>query len=285
MRIDAALKYGTEFLTKTSDSARLDTEILLAHCLCKQRSYLYAWPEKLLSAAQHDSFNTALSERAEGYPIAYLIGYQEFWSLKLKVTPDVLIPRADTERLVETALEKMVDLKQPKILELGTGSGAIALALATERPDSDITATDFSEAALAVAEENRQTLNIENIGFVESDWFSRISRKQYDLVVSNPPYISPSDKHLCTNIRYEPMTALVSEDNGLDDLLHIATYAPNYLTADGWLILEHGYEQAESVGAILKKAAYRQISCLQDLSGNDRISLGLKPKNTNSNTL
>ena len=285
MRIDAALKSGTELLKNTSDSARLDTEILLSHCLSKQRSYLYAWPEKLLNTHEYNAFKTALLKRAEDYPIAYLVGYQEFWSLKLKVTPDVLIPRADTERLVETALEKIINIKKPKILELGTGSGAIAIALATERSDGDITATDVSEAALTVAEENRQTFKVENIRFIKSDWFSKIPKNQYDLIVSNPPYISPTDIHLSDNIRYEPSQALVSECNGLDDLNHIAANALNYINIGSWLILEHGYNQREAVSAILEKTAYQQISCLKDLSGNDRISIGLRPNKLNSNTL
>lgn len=285
MRIDAALKSGTEQLTDISDTARLDAEILLAHSLDKQRSYLYTWPEKLLNGQQYDVFNAALAKRTEGYPIAYIIGYQEFWSLKLKVTPDVLIPRADTELLVETALEKIIGLKKPKILELGTGSGAIALALATERPDSEITATDVSSAALAVATENSQTLTIENIHFIQSDWFSTVAKEQYDLIVSNPPYISPTDTHLLGSIRYEPSGALVSENNGLHDLKCITFSAPNYLNAEGWLIFEHGYDQGESVSALLKAAAYQQISCLTDLSHNDRISIGLKPKKPSSSTL
>ena len=277
MRIDAAIKHGTEVLSEISSSARLDTEILLAHSLGKQRNYLYTWPEKSLSFQETSSFNAVLLKRSGDYPIAYIIGYQEFWSLKLKVTPDVLIPRADTELLVETALEKIFDIKRPKILELGTGSGAIALALATERPDSEITATDFSGAAIKVAEENCQIHQIENIQFLNSNWFSNIPAEKYDLIVSNPPYIAATDTHLQESIRYEPLGALVSEDNGLQDLMDITNDSPNYLHAEGWLILEHGYDQGEAVINLLKKAAYRQISCLKDLSGNDRINIALKP--------
>ena len=285
MRIDAAIKHGTDELNRTSDSARLDTEILLAYCLGKQRNYLYTWPEKTLSPQQFSSYNTVLLKRSEDYPIAYIVGYQEFWSLKLKVTPDVLIPRADTELLVETALEKLTDVSKPKILELGTGSGAIALALATERPEAEITATDLSEAALKIAKENGQTLKTSNIHFIRSDWFVDVPVESYDLIVSNPPYIPPSDTHLQDSIRYEPLAALVSEDHGLSDLMHIASNAPNYLNPEGWLILEHGYDQGEAVSRLLKKAAYQQISCLADLSGNDRINLGLKPNQSNSNIL
>lgn len=279
MRIDAAIKVGTDQLCETSTSARLDTEILLAHCLGKQRSYLYTWPDKTLTSQQRETFEAALSKRATLYPIAYITGYQEFWSLKLKVTPDVLIPRADTELLVETALDKIQHLPQPKILELGTGSGAIALALATERPDSQIIATDFSAAALKISEANRQAINIENVRFIESNWFANIPLERFDLVVSNPPYIDPDDEHLKQGIRHEPIQALTSINKGLADLEHIICNAPNFLKDQAWLILEHGHDQGELVSSRLKKTAYQQISCLSDLSGNERINLGLKPNN------
>ena len=275
MRIDAALKNGSEQLKLTSTSARLDTEILLAHCLNKQRSYLYTWPEKTLSADQHHAFNQAIAKRQDLYPIAYITGFQEFWSLKLKVTPDVLIPRADTELLVEAALEKISTIDNPKVLELGTGSGAISLALGVERSDCNITATDISDAALAIANENRQVHKLNNLSLVKSNWFENIPTEKFDLVISNPPYIDPNDAHLREGIRHEPLLALTSEGNGLDDLKHISNLAKNYLTPGGWLILEHGYDQGKTVSDILKKAAYQQISCLSDLGGNERINLGM----------
>ena len=281
MRIDAALRAGTEQLDGISPSARLDAEILLAHCLGKQRSYLYTWPEETLNSEQCDAFNEAIVQRLGLYPVAYIVGYQEFWSLTLKVTPAVLIPRADTERLVEVALEKIAELKQPKILDLGTGSGAIALALATERPDSKVTATDFSLEALDIARENREALKIENIRFIESDWFTNVPIDKYDLIVSNPPYIDPSDNHLKSGIRYEPIEALASESNGLRDLAHIVTIAPKYLNNGCWLILEHGYDQGEAVSSLLRKAAYQRVSCLTDLNGNARVNLGFKSNISN----
>ncbi len=276
MRIDAAIKNGTEALSESSSSARLDTELLLAYCLGKPRSYLYTWPDQTLNSAQHESFLRLLTQRQGNYPIAYLTGYQEFWSLNLIVTPDVLIPRADTELLVETALEKIAKLEKPKILELGTGSGAIALALATERPDSDITATDLSAEALEVAEKNKQNLSISNISNIQSNWFQSIPSNTFDLIVSNPPYIDPTDEHLMGAIRHEPIQALTSDNNGLSDLEHIASNAQRFLNSGGWLILEHGYDQGELVSNILAKAAYQQINCLSDLSGNDRINVGSK---------
>ena len=276
MRIDAAIKNGTEALSESSSSARLDTELLLAYCLGKPRSYLYTWPDKTLNPAQQESFLRLLTQRQSNYPIAYLTGYQEFWSLNLIVTPDVLIPRADTELLVETALEKIAKLEKPKILELGTGSGAIALALATERPDCEITATDLSAKALAVAEKNKQNLSISNISNIQSNWFQSIPSNTFDLIVSNPPYIDPKDEHLMGAIRHEPIQALTSDNKGLSDLEHIASNAQRFLNSGGWLILEHGYDQGELVSNILAKAAYQQINCLSDLSGNDRINVGSK---------
>ena len=277
MNIDAAVQYGADFLLEASSSARLDAELLLAHTLGKQRAYLYTWPEKALTSEQTSLFNNFLAKRATLYPIAYLTGHQEFWSLDLKVTADVLIPRADTELLVEVALDKIAGLDAPNILELGTGSGAIALALATERPDSKVVATDLSQAALSVAAENQRSLKIGNIRFLQSDWFENIPTEKFDLIVSNPPYIDPDDSHLAEGIRHEPLQALVAESNGLHDLQQIATTAPNYLNDTGWLIMEHGYDQGEQVSNILNEAAYQAISCMKDLAGNDRINLGIRP--------
>ena len=276
MRIDAAIQDGTEALLESSSSARLDAELLLAHCLGKQRSYLYTWPEKTLSSTQQATYLDSLNHRQDNYPIAYITGQQEFWSLTLKVTQDVLIPRADTELLVETALEKILKVDNPKILELGTGSGAIALALATERPDSEIIATDLSAKALEVAEINKQNLAIDNIRNIQSNWFESIPQTTFDLIVSNPPYIDPADEHLIGGIRHEPLQALTAENNGLSDLEHIANNAQRFLKNEGWLILEHGHDQGALVSEILKKAAYQKISCLSDLGCNDRINVASK---------
>ena len=276
MRIDAAILEGADLLLESSSSARLDAELLLAHCLGKQRSYLYTWPEKTLSSTQKETYLDSLNRRQDNYPIAYITGQQEFWSLTLKVTPDVLIPRADTELLVETALEKILKVDNPKILELGTGSGAIALALATERPDSQIIATDLSAKALEVAEINKQNLAINNIRNIQSNWFEAIPQTTFDLIVSNPPYIDPADEHLMGGIRHEPLQALTAGSKGLSDLKHIANNAQRFLKNKGWLILEHGYDQGALVSEILKEAAYQQISCLSDLGCNDRINVGSK---------
>ena len=274
MRIDEALKHGTDTLDTFSDSARLDAEILLSHFLGKSRSYLYTWPESELSPTVLGSFNEALILRKTQYPIAYILGYQEFWSLQIGVSPDVLIPRADTELLVETSLEKLKGITSPKILELGTGSGAIALALASELPDSDITACDFSIEALSIAKKNQQQLNFPNIQFIHSNWYESITDKGFDLIVSNPPYIDPDDPHMNTGIRFEPTQALCAENEGIADLAQIIHLAKDYLAPTGWILLEHGYDQGKSVTELLKKAAFKQVQCIKDLAGNDRVSIG-----------
>lgn len=274
MRIDDALRHGTETLASYSESARLDAEILLSHFLGKQRSYLYAWPEVELSALVLNEYRDALAKRKTDYPVAYIIGHQEFWSLNLEVSPDVLIPRADTELLVETALGKLEPLTSPKILELGTGSGAISLAIASERPDCLITATDYSHEALNIATKNQQHLNLSNITFLHSDWYQSITETNFDLIVSNPPYIDPEDPHMITGIRHEPHQALCASNMGMADLEKIIEEGRNYLTPSGWMLLEHGYNQKKPVSELLTQAGFGAVDCIKDLAGNDRVSLG-----------
>ena len=274
MRIDNALKYATDLLKPHSPSARLDAEILLSHYINKSRSFLFAWPEKELSEQQQKCFDLALTKRQEQYPIAYIIGYQEFWSLELKVNESVLIPRADTELLVETALEKLESVSNPRILELGTGSGAIALALASEKPGSNILAVDFSAEALHIATKHKESLAIPNVNFLRSDWFKEVSQTNFDLIISNPPYIDPLDKHMQTGIRFEPLSALCAADKGTADLATISQQAYKHLSKSGWLMLEHGYDQGNITTELLKKAGYSQVACLQDLAKKDRITIG-----------
>lgn len=260
-------------LMRSSESARADAEILLAHCLQKPRIWLFTWPEKEVDAKIAAAFQHLLAERQRGVPIAHLTGQREFWTLNLKVTPDTLIPRPETELLVETALEKAAD--KHTLLDLGTGSGAIALAIAHERPDLHITATDFSPAALAVAEENARLHNIGNVRFSLSNWFSALPTQRFDVIVSNPPYIEDNDPHLrAGDVRFEPLTALTAGADGLDDIRHIVQAAPSWLAEGGWLLLEHGYNQGQAVIALLQAAGFRQVRCLPDLAGNDRVSIG-----------
>lgn len=275
-----------------SDSPKLDAELLLCHCLGKNRTYLFTWPEKHLQPQQQTCFENLLKQRLQGHPIAHLIGQREFWGLNLKVTPDTLIPRPDTEILVETALEKLparhvnhtVKTEQacPKpnnqncrILDLGTGSGAIALALKHERPDCQVSAVDLSPAALQVAQHNAQTLELE-IDFKPSSWFSALAESEvYDLIVSNPPYIEDEDEHLQQgDVRFEPLSALTSGKDGLNDLKTIIQQACPFLKAGGWLIVEHGYNQASSVQALFNSFGYVNVCSRQDYAGHDRITLG-----------
>ena len=269
----ALLADAVQQLQTASESARADAEILLAHCLQKSRTYLFAYPEKAVDSLTEASFRKLLAERLRGVPIAYLTGQREFWTLNLKVTPDTLIPRPETELLVETALK--LGNSSRHILDLGTGTGAIALAIASERPDVQVTACDFSAAALAVAQENAQVNSIHNVHFIQSDWFSALPAQRFDMIVSNPPYIEADDPHLAQgDVRFEPLTALASGQDGLDDIRHLIQTAPQWLVNGGWLLLEHGYNQGQAVTALLQAAGFTQVRCLPDLAGNDRVSRG-----------
>ncbi len=275
--IKSVLYEAQKKLVSISDSPALDAEILLAHCLKKAPSFLYAWPEQIVEEQTLAQFHTLLKKRLADYPVAYLTGTKPFWTLDLIVTPDVLIPRPETELLVETALNKISKIKQPRILDLGTGSAAIALALASERADARITATDTSGKALKIAKKNAGKYQLDGmVDFVESDWFSKISDKDFDLIVSNPPYIDPDDPHLSQSIRHEPQQALVAENKGMADIETIIKNSPAYLKHGGWLMIEHGFDQAQKTQRLLKKNGFSLINTLQDLSGNYRMTLGIR---------
>lgn len=253
----------------------LEAELLLCHVLHKNRAYLFAHPEVLLSEEQYQLYQHCLAERARGVPIAYILGEREFWSLNLKVTPHTLIPRHETERLVELALENISDNADTWVLELGTGSGAIALALAKERPKWNIVACDLSREALQVAQENAQRLHIPNVCFYHSNWFSAIPARQYNVIISNPPYIPEHDPHLNEgDLRFEPRKALASSQEGLADLHLIITQGYDYLLPNGLILLEHGYDQKLKVQAILNKLGYKGVQCWKDIQGHDRVSGG-----------
>ena len=270
MRIDDALTWA-KFLLTTSDSALLDAQILLAHVLEKETVYLMTWPERDLTAKQKEMFENLIKQRINGVPVAYLTGIREFWSLPLKVNDSTLIPRPDTEILVETALDCC--LPQSSILDLGTGSGAIILALASELPNTRCCAVDFSHDAVALASENAQLLNIKNVTFMQSNWFENIQGK-FDLIVSNPPYIDEKDQHLKQgDLRFEPLSALVATENGLSDIRLIATEARDYLNKNGWLMIEHGFEQGSSVSNIFDSLGYDNIKIIKDYGVNDRITI------------
>jgi len=257
-----------------SPTPRLDAELLLAHALGKSRSYLHTWPERELEADQLARYQAALVRRQAGEPVAYILGQQGFWSLELEVAAHTLIPRPDTELLVETVLA-LLPATPAQVLDLGTGSGAIALALATERPAWTLTGIDRIPEAVALAERNRLRHKLANARFAQSHWFSALAGQRFQLIVSNPPYIAADDRHLAEgDVRFEPSSALVAGPDGLDDLRLIVEQAPDYLVSGGWLLLEHGFDQAGAVRELLGARGFRAIESRRDLGGHERISLG-----------
>ncbi len=274
--IQSLLKTTRQQLATVSDSPQLDAELLLSHCLHKERSYLYAWGETEVEQAVQQQFNQLVEKRLSDYPIAYILGHKAFWSLDLIVTEAVLIPRPETELLVETALETIQTSKAPKILDLGTGSGAIALAIASERPDAIITASDYSNKALAIAQQNAKKNNFHNISFIQSDWFGQIPPQEFDLIVSNPPYIPSQDPHLKQGIRHEPLQALVSGETGLEAINNILNSALHYMHHRAWILIEHGYNQGDAVPLLMTEAGLQHSHCIKDYNKNNRLSMGRK---------
>jgi release factor glutamine methyltransferase len=278
--IKTLLAHATNTLAKHSDSPRLDAEVLLCFILNKPRSYLRAWCDNSLKDEQVAVFEELVQQRQQGTPIAYLTGTREFWSRDFTVTSDVLIPRPDTELLIELSLELIPKHKLFNIIDLGTGSGIIAITLAAECPNAHILAIDASLAALTVAQYNAQQHQLTNIEFYQSNWFCNVPDRQFDLVISNPPYIAKDDVHLQQgDVRFEPKTALIAEDYGLGDIKIIANTARRYLTPLGHLLIEHGYDQARQVQAIFNTLAYDKVQSYKDLSGNNRVTYGQKPEN------
>ena len=296
-----------------AETAKLEGQLLLQHALNVNRAWLIAHADENLPPSIHAAYRAMLERRLNGEPIAYILGYREFYGLNLKVTPDTLIPRADTETLLEAALAKIAlsatpspqpsptrgegvnavqNLGDPSpspqrgrgvgergdvtILDLGTGSGAIALAIAKHRPQAYVTALDASQAALNIAIENAGNLNIPNVKFILSDWFSALINEKFDLIVSNPPYIEADDAHLKQgDLRFEPISALASGADGLDAIRHIIKDAPQHLHPHGYLLLEHGYNQADKVAALLKQGGFSEISQAKDLAGINRVTIGI----------
>lgn len=257
-----------------SPTARLDAELLLAAVLGKSRSYLRTWPEHEPGAEQLAAFAALLERRRAGEPVAYILGHQGFWSLDLEVAPHTLIPRPDTELLVETALQ-LAPATPLRVLDLGTGTGAIALALASERGGWQVIGVDRIAEAVELAERNRQRLQLGNAEFRQSSWFEALAGERFGLILSNPPYIAADDRHLGEgDVRFEPMSALVAGADGLDDIRQIVAQAPQHLDAGGWLLLEHGYDQAEAVRGLLGATGFAAVESCRDLGGHERISLG-----------
>ncbi len=257
-----------------TDTARLDAEVLLAHVLGKPRSHLFAWPDNIPGETRQQRFEQVLTRRLAGEPVAHLTGLREFWSLPLQVTRDTLIPRPETETLVAQALSMIPANSQLAIADLGTGSGAVALAIASERPDCRVVATDSSAAALAIARANTQRLHIDNIEFIQGDWCTAL-QDTFDLIVSNPPYIAALDPHLETgDVRFEPRSALAAGETGMDALSAIAHCALAHLNEGGWLMMEHGYDQSHAARQLLESTGYRDVDDIRDDAGLDRVIRG-----------
>lgn len=254
-----------------SDSPQLDAELLLADRLGKSRAYLLAFGEEILSDKLLAQLETHVVQLANGYPLAYLLGKKAFWDMELTVTPDVLIPRADTELLIELALDLLPQDTPINVVDLGTGSGAIAIALSREFPQATITATDISEAALAVARRNAEQWQQAPINFIQTTWLDGFSPRSFDAIISNPPYIEENDKHLPT-LCHEPITALTAPDNGLADIKRIIEQAQTCLKPNGYLLLEHGYNQGQAVRNLFDNTTWSAIATHQDLGGNDRVT-------------
>lgn len=271
----ALLEDARARLATASATPGLDAEVLLAHALAKKRSFLYAWPQRTPPPATTERFAELLEQRLAGVPVAYLTGRREFWSLELEVTPATLIPRPETELLVELALERLPPATSLGVADLGTGSGAIALTLARERPCARIVATDVSKQALAVVRRNTARLKLHNVELRRGDWCAALNGERFALIVSNPPYVAGADPHLeWGDPRFEPRLALDGGEDGLTAIRTIAAQAVNHLLPGGWLLLEHGYDQGERVTAILRAQGFGELADYRDAAGLGRASIG-----------
>lgn len=276
MQVKGLLQQATARLEEVTDTPALEARLLLAHLLDKPESWLIAWPEHQPTADQHARFEQLLDQRLQGHPIAHLLSHRAFWTLELKVTPDVLIPRPDTETVIETLLNMFDDESQLRVLDLGTGTGAIALALASERKQWEMHASDISDKALKVARENAARHQLD-IHFYQGSWFETIPAElRFDLLVSNPPYIRENDPHLAQgDVRFEPQLALTSGPDGLDAIRQLVREAPAHLAPGGMLMLEHAYDQAEDVTQLLDNTGFNQIKTSLDHGGNQRVTYAI----------
>ncbi len=271
--IRSALQESIYKLSSISDDPRLEATALLAHCLQQPRSYLFAHDDEDLPRKASKAFAKLIKRRCKGEPYAYVIGQREFWSLELEVNPHVLIPRPDTECLVEAALKHIPPELPCLVADLGTGSGAIAVAIAKERPKARLMATDISSAALKVAKANGDRLAPSRIEFRKGDWLDCLSGERFDVIVSNPPYVAVRDPHLA-DLPYEPKKALVAGADGLDELSRLIPDAPDHLRKGGWLLVEHGSDQGEQVRELFQQSGFSNITTRFDLGGNERVTQG-----------
>lgn len=257
--------------------SRLEIQILLCHALGVARSWLIGHDRDDLAEAPTQAYAVLLARRLAGEPIAYIVGSREFFGLEFITTPAVLIPRPETELLVELALARIPDNQPCKVLDLGTGSGAIAISIARNRPLAAVTAVDQSQEALAVARNNAARLEVSNLRLLRSDWLGALDAEIFDLIVSNPPYVEAADPHLQQgDVRFEPLSALASGADGLDDIRRIAAAAPHHLKPGGWLLFEHGYNQGEGCREILRRQGFCKVESIRDLAGLERVSMGLR---------
>jgi release factor glutamine methyltransferase len=275
MRLDALLARAAMRLAGSgSPSPRLDAEVLLCHVLDVDRTWLYTWGDRQVGTFPRARFEALVAARAVGHPVAYLTGQREFWGLALATSPHTLIPRPDTETLVEVLLE-LAGAAPGRLLDLGTGTGAVALAFASERSDWDVLGVDRVPEATALAESNARRLGMANVRFMRSDWFSALGRERFTLIASNPPYVEPDDPHLTQgDLRFEPTSALVSAQKGLADLRHLARGGMAHLEPGGWLVMEHGHDQAEAVRQLLEECGYVEVGSRCDLGGRGRVTFG-----------
>ena len=280
MQIDEALKWAVALL-EGGESPSVDAKVLLANTLNVNQTYLFTWFDKILDSDTLNRFQKAVERRRLGEPVAYIIGERDFWTLKLATSPHTLIPRPDTEVLVEQVLQRIPkdvvseSSSSFSICDLGTGTGAIALALASELPQIHVTGVDFKSQAVALAQQNAVNNGIKNVTFLQSDWFSELKAKQFNIIVTNPPYIEDSSAYLLEgDVRFEPKTALTSGEDGLRDIRHIISVSREHLLAGGLLAFEHGFNQGAAVSELLSKAGFSDIETIQDYGGNDRVTLG-----------
>lgn len=277
MRIDVALDWAVNALAG-GDSPSIDAKVLLAHTLNTSLTYLFTWPEKTVPEASLAQFKLLIAQRKEGRPIAYLTGQKDFWTLTLNTSPHTLIPRPDTEVLVEqvlTCITSEYTTETLTICDLGTGTGAIALALASELPQHSVIGVDFLDEAVTLATENAKTNHITNVRFTKSDWFEGLVNEKFNVIVSNPPYIEASSHYLHEgDVKFEPRSALTSGRDGLDDIRKIIAHAPHFLHAGGLLAFEHGFNQAHAVRALLIERGFVRVRSQKDFGGNDRVTLG-----------
>lgn len=277
MNIQQALQQASKDLSETSPSAMLDAQVLLTHVLQCNSAHLAAWPEKALSDDQYADYLRLVKQRRQGTPVAHLTGSREFWSLDFSVDNSTLIPRPETETLVEYLLDNFASRENLKLLDMGTGTGAIAISIAKEKPDWEIVASDISEQALKLARQNSSHHDTDNVSLIQSDWFENIGQKNFDIIISNPPYIASDDPHLTLgDVRFEPESALSSGATGMDDIELICSHAKEYLLKNGWLIVEHGYNQKQQVADCFSRNGFTEITQQQDLSGHTRMTAGKK---------